>query len=287
MAGNVFKFRTGKAEITVINIADAQLIPAETYVAPGEEELLASPEFRQPVPIAMQTFHIALPDLSAVVDPGRYDPGADPESVARGYVPPPDLLASLRTAGIDPEAVGHVVITHSHWDHLNGVTVERARQLVPLFPNARHYIGLGDWEAAQPLLGDPASLESRTLGVLHRRGLLDTVDGRLDLSSPDGVSIVPTPGETPGHQVVRLSSEGEVTYFLGDLIHLLLEVEHMGWTPNWATDREQKLRSREAIFEAAAGQGNRALLCAAHIAGAGRLRLHRPGYAWELAIPFA
>ena len=92
-----------------------------------------------------------------------------------------------------------------------------------------------------------------------------------------------------GHQVVRLVSDGEATYFLGDLIHLALEVEHMGWTPNWAADREQKLRSRRDIFEAAAGsgQGDRALLCPTHIAGAGRLRPYRFGYVWKVVIPYA
>ena len=69
------------------------------------------------------------------------------------------------------------------------------------------------------------SLVAQTLGVVARAGLLDVVDGPFDCGC--GVSLVPAPGETPGHQIVRVASEGQVCYALGDLFHHAVEVAHL------------------------------------------------------------
>lgn len=117
-------------------------------------------------------------------------------------------------------------------------------------------------------LADAESLEARTLGVLHAAGLLELAPGAHEREIVPGVRIVPAPGETPGHQVVRVESEGQVAYCLGDLFHSVEEVARPEWMAVWA-DRAAMAASRRALVDAALAED--ALLIAAHIPGAGRL----------------
>ncbi|MEO7001381.1 MAG: MBL fold metallo-hydrolase, partial [Ktedonobacterales bacterium] len=184
------------------------------------------------------------------------------------YTPPlaiPDQLASL---GVLPQDISHVVITHAHWDHYAGATTPVGDGYAPTFPQARYELGAADWRDAelQTALQDPSSLEARTLGVLQARGLLHLVEGRQSLA--EGIDILPAPGETPGHQIVRVQSEGETLYIVGDLFHSTVEVEHPDWMVTWA-DTEAMQATRRWLLQNALDE--HALLTAAHIATPGRI----------------
>jgi len=64
---------------------------------------------------------------TVVVDAG-VSPGLARERGLAGYVSPAEMLSRLE---VDADAVRHVILTHIHWDHADGVT---------LFPNATIYI---------------------------------------------------------------------------------------------------------------------------------------------------
>jgi glyoxylase-like metal-dependent hydrolase (beta-lactamase superfamily II) len=129
----------------------------------------------------------------------------------------------------------------------------------------------------QAELADPNSLESRTLGLLRRLGLLELVDADRDLF--DGARLIHAPGETPGHLILRVHSNGETAYCAGDLVHHPAEIER-GWVVNWA-DAEAKRRSRAALAESATAE--KALILTTHIPRAGRLRREGAGLAWDPA----
>jgi glyoxylase-like metal-dependent hydrolase (beta-lactamase superfamily II) len=221
--------------------------------------------------------YVRLPNLAVLVDAGAYEAEHDSSGRA-GYAPPPDLLESLARVGARAEEVDHVVITHAHGDHFNFLTRERAGRSEPTFPNAKVYLGRADWEAPtlQDALGNASSLESRAFGPLQRADRLVPVDGDRELD--DGVTILAAPGETPGHQILRVRSEGKTLYCVGDLWHHPIEVSHPTWTSPWS-DREVNVRSRHAIAEAALAEN--ALIVATHITGIGRLRRTATGAEWE------
>jgi glyoxylase-like metal-dependent hydrolase (beta-lactamase superfamily II) len=278
MGNDTHTLRVGSARVTVFNVGDLGVAPAEWFTkqrqewAPRYGNVL---ERRTQVPVYCA--HIAMGDLSLVVDAGRFDVTQDSSYFVPGYQPPPDLLTRLAEIGVRPEDVTHVVITHGHGDHYNGVTVERDGAYAPCFPNARHYIGRADWEReeAQTALRDPSSEVSHTLGVLHNAGLLELVEGNRDLGH--GVRITATPGETPGHQIVGVTSGGETLYCLGDLFHHPIEVENLAWMVDWATP-ETNLPSRQALIEDALAED--ALFVATHINEIGRLQRTPDGIAW-------
>jgi len=127
--------------------------------------------------------HIAAPGMSLMVDASMFGVSAAEEMVSQDYVPPPGMLVQLAAAGVRPEDVRHVVITHAHWDHFNGTTLERDGHLEPAFANARYYLGRADWEhpEMQAALADAYSLEPTF---------------RTSQSAHFGISLCPT---NPGH----------------------------------------------------------------------------------------
>lgn len=239
-----------------------------------------APFFNQPLKTPFQCVHIRLPHASILVDASSYPLPDSPYAkfALPQYQPPPGLLAQLAGVGVKPEEVTHVVFTHWHWDHHSGATLERGDHYVPCFPNARHYLGRADWEseATQKALRDPNAIEGRTLAVLHQRGLLDLVEGNHELCS--GVRIIAAPGESPGHQIVRVHSERRTLYCLGDLYHHPVEVEQPAWSTRWA-DAKASLSSRQSLAETALTE--QALLIAAHISGVGRLHRTPSGVVWS------
>lgn len=272
----------GAATLTVVNAGDSLWTLAEELALP-EAERAAHLDLFAPRPFPSQCVHIALPapGASVLVDASVYDFPPDVAQVPPGYSPPPDLLAALAARGVAAEDVTHVVITHPHFDHINGLT-RRAEddpdRWIPCFPNARHYLGARDWEQPElhAVLADAGSLEARTLGVLHTAGLLELVSGECEIAP--GVRIVPAPGETPGHQLVRVESEGQIAYCLGDLFHSAEEVARPEWMAAWA-DRLAMAASRRALMDAAHAEN--ALLVAAHLPGAGRLAAASAGISWQ------
>lgn len=275
-------YQVGAATLTVVNVGDSLWTLAEELALPDAERA-AHPDLFAPRPFPSQCVHIALPALGAsvLVDASVYDFPPDVAQVPPGYTPPPGLLAALASRGIAAEDVTHVVITHPHFDHINGLTrpaEDDASRWIPCFPNARHYLGAADWEQPelQAALADAGSLEARTLGVLHTVGLLELVRGEREIAP--GVRVVLAPGETPGHQVVRVESEGMAAYCLGDLFHSVEEVARPEWMATWA-DRPAMAASRRTLISAA--QAENAVLVAAHIPGVGRLGASDAGISWR------
>jgi glyoxylase-like metal-dependent hydrolase (beta-lactamase superfamily II) len=233
---------------------DTRHVGDATVTAVSEGGLLWSPRF----PVSEAEWRHAMPEADAdgrvwlglnvvimrlgesliVVDPGMDDPDS----------------AWQRER---PEDVTHVAITHPHVDHYPGVVVERAGGLAPRFPRARHFLGQADWEG-NPRRGTPGSDLDR-LELIDHLGLLELVDGEREIAP--GVTIVPAPGESPGHCVVRLESAGEVFYVLGDIVHHACEIEHSDWSPPHA-DAGALVTARERIFPMIASE--RALLATAH-----------------------
>jgi glyoxylase-like metal-dependent hydrolase (beta-lactamase superfamily II) len=231
----------------------------------------------RPLALPIQCVLIQLPDRNLLVD--ACHPALVPLAfdVPPGSSPPPGLDVQLAARGLAPEDVSEVVITHPHDDHINGLTRIDVGSDLPTFPNARYYLSLADWEALQPELAEADSLAARTLGALHARGLLDLVEGTRELGG--GLTLLPSPGETPGHQILRLIRGDATLYCLGDLFHFQVEAEHQQHVVDWG-DAALKRRSRAELLPALCAQGS--ILATGHIPGFGRLRQTDGGtLAWE------
>jgi glyoxylase-like metal-dependent hydrolase (beta-lactamase superfamily II) len=277
MPAHLDQRRVGDALLTAIFDATDGWIPG--WQAPEPEWRRAMPEADADGTISFDTslFHVRLGDASLLVDLGH---GQAPERYMkerpdrRG----PPLVEALASIGVRPDEVTAVVITHAHGDHFYGATVG-SRGERPLFPNARHLIGRRDWDG-NPARDRAGSAEAVELGALDRLGQLEMVDG--DRSLAPGIDLLHAPGESPGHQVLRVRSGGQSFYCLGDLFHHPAEVERLDLLPA-ARDSEAMRASRQRFVAAAIEEG--ALLAFTHAAFPpwGRIVPTPSGQRWERA----
>jgi len=130
----------------------------------------------------------------------------------------PGLLASLARTGFRPEDIDFVINTHLHFDHCGGNTLRNEKgELLPTFPRARYIIQRGEWDwARQPNEREKSSYLKENFLPLEGFGLLDLVDGNTLVT--EGVEVVLSPGHTPRHQSVKVSSQGRTLFYLGDLV---------------------------------------------------------------------
>ncbi|MDG7026084.1 MAG: MBL fold metallo-hydrolase [Nitrososphaerota archaeon] len=259
-------FRIGDARVTSFDVGDLSLRLDEVFGPSSvNARYFGGRDLTVPEAFPTKSFFVASGPLMVVVDPSDYGRLLSPDhfKTRAGYVSPPPLEVQLAAAGVAPESVTHVVVTHLHFDHYAGVTKGGA----PAFPSARYIIPAKDWatpEVAEARKRGDADV-AQTLGVVEAAGKLEPLDGPLGLGG--GLTVEPYPGETPGHQVVGVRSGSESCYLVGDLYHLAEEVEHPELAAAWA-DAGALAASRRRFSERAAAE--RALVIPGHLP-AGRI----------------
>ena len=147
------------------------------------------------------------------------------EKMIRNYViSTRGLRAALEHTGIDPDAVTDAAATHLHFDHASGFCYRDAGgEIKVALPRAIHHIQRRQWEAAlNSNEKDRASFFPEYLLPIERSGLLRLADGIVEIYP--GVTLIPTDGHTPGHQVILVSTPGGSVLYCGDLIPLASHV---------------------------------------------------------------
>ncbi len=161
----------------------------------------------------------------------------------------PTILESLKRLDLGPDDIHLVINTHLHFDHAGGNTIRDDHgHIGPTFPKARYVIQQGEFEdAACANERTRASYRSENFAPIDHINQWEFLHGDTELVP--GVTTVVTAGHTRYHQSVKIESEGQIAFFLGDLIptvsHLLLPYI-MGYdlfpiqtleTKRWVLDR--------------------------------------------------
>lgn len=274
--------RIGNATITIINDGDVT-VPMAAVFHPDEvawlraEGLSADDEL---IETSQLVIHIALGEESIIIDPAFDDPGTpwDREFATRWprVRRTPGLAAGLKAIGVDPDEVTEVIVTHAHEDHFAGVLQDVGDCLQARFPNARHLIGRADW-TDNPQREQPDDALAARLGPIASLGLITAVDGEYEVAP--GITILPAPGESPGHLIVRVASGGETFFALGDLFHHFGDVINPAWYSPW-NDPAVILASRQQ-FLADVSPNDTVVYTHAAFPGWGRIVRDGEGYRWE------
>jgi glyoxylase-like metal-dependent hydrolase (beta-lactamase superfamily II) len=64
-----------------------------------------------------------------------------------------------------------------------------------------------------------------------------------------GITLVPSPGHTPGHVSVLLESEGEKGLVSGDFIHHPVQLTHSEWSSIFDAAPDVSIKTRQAMFK--------------------------------------
>jgi glyoxylase-like metal-dependent hydrolase (beta-lactamase superfamily II) len=158
------------------------------------------------------------------------------------------FLERLTDAGHPPESVDRVLCTHLHVDHVGWNTRLENGRWVPTFPNARYLFGRQEWEHWKAA---DAARRSEHLGdsvwPIVDLGLHDLVESDHRVTSE--VWLEPSPGHTPGHCSVHISSRGEEAVITGDLMHHPVQCAHPEWPCRADSDPAQAQATRRSFLE--------------------------------------
>ena len=171
------------------------------------------------------------------------------------------LLRELAAAGIDPDDVTDVVISHAHGDHIGWSTIEEEHSRRPTFRNARYWMSAAEFRHwMQPERYDAVAAVRTHLPTLQAAGQLELPEGEAEVAP--GVRLVPTPGHTPGHRSVLITDGPEVALFTGDISHHPLHYEKPNWGSQFDSDSDEAYRTRLRVLQQAAA--DRILLVSYH-----------------------
>lgn len=232
--------------VTVLPVQDTPISGSRSYMFPqiGEEQWEPWRCYFNPrgnLRMNIGTFVVRSEGKTVLVDTGLGDKPRE------GY-PRGNLLANLAAAGVRPEDVDLVVITHLHIDHVGWNTVRRDDAWVPTFPRARYLITRAEWDYfSQP--ERTASLEYMRDSVLPLEGTgqLDLVDQEHRVTGE--LTLVPAPGHTPAHVCVAIISGAERAVIIGDLAHHPVQLTETTWSTVMDLDPKMAADTRARMVE--------------------------------------
>jgi glyoxylase-like metal-dependent hydrolase (beta-lactamase superfamily II) len=188
------------------------------------------------------------------------------------------FLNDLEQAGCPRESIDTVVCTHLHVDHVGWNTMQKNGKWIPTFPNAKYLIGGTEWDffsrTEEPFLKDPVEDSVRPIMA---EGMAELVDEKRRIS--DEIWLESTPGHTPGHFAIRISSKGQDAVITGDLVHHPIQCKYPEWDDVADSDGAQAKKTRREFFSRYADSN--VLVFGTHFGGTSAGKFVKKGDAFE------
>jgi glyoxylase-like metal-dependent hydrolase (beta-lactamase superfamily II) len=148
------------------------------------------------------------------------------------------IVAALADAGVTPDQIDTVVLTHMHGDHICGLMGEAG----PTFANARYVTGAAEhnhWSGA-----NNEGFQKNVVPLNDRMTFID--DGG---AVAPGVTAMLTAGHTPGHMGYMIESDGNQLMLIGDVAnHPIWSVQNPDWEVRFDADKAAAAATRRRVF---------------------------------------
>jgi glyoxylase-like metal-dependent hydrolase (beta-lactamase superfamily II) len=194
------------------------------------------------------------------------------------------FLDDLRVAGFPQEQITDVLCTHLHFDHVGWNTQKVNGKWVPTFPKARYFFGRTEW-AHWKHLRDTGGYHhmdhlADSIDPVMEAGLVEFIDA--DFKLTDEVSLLPTPGHTPGHVSVLIQSRGKSAVITGDMMHNPIQIAIPATPARFDMDGPQAARTRCEFVDRF--NNSDTLVIGSHFAEPSAGHIVSDGKAWKLKV---
>ena len=180
------------------------------------------------------------------------------------------LPASLAAAGVQPDQITDILISHSHGDHVIGL-VNATGGLT--FANATIRMAAAEWEFMKT--------------NADMKALVEAITPRVETFQPGAAALTPSissvaiNGHTPGHMGYEIRSGSDSLLYIGDTLHhSVISVQRPEWQIAFDTDAPTATASREALLDRAAAGNLRIYAVHFPYPGLGRIQRKDDGFVW-------
>lgn len=197
------------------------------------------------------------------------------------------LTANLAAAGIRPEDVTTVIISHFHSDHIAGL---RRQDGAPAFPNAEIAAPQPEWDFWMDDANMAAAPESQKGGfALARRIFGESIgDVRRFAWGEEilpGLTSVKAGGHTPGMSAIEIASGGEALLFAADVTNNpVIFARNPHWRLMFDMDPEEAIVTRRRLLDRAAADRLRLFFFHAPFPASGYVVKSGDGYEYIPAV---
>lgn len=184
------------------------------------------------------------------------------------------LLASVKAAGLSPDAVTDVVITHSHFDHVGGL-LDADGKLA--FPKATIRMAAAEWEWMKT---QPNAAE-----------LVKAIDGHVTPFTPGkpiapGITPIALDGHTPGHAGYEIVSGKMRLLDIGDMAHSsVISLAKPDWKMGFDKDAALANATRRATLARLAKDQEWVFAPHFPFPGVGHVAVEGDGFVWKPGTP--
>lgn len=161
-----------------------------------------------------------------------------------------NLLNSIKAAGIAPDMIDVVVLTHFHPDHIGGLMAGET----PVFPNARYVAGETEynfWTSKKNADSSDKNMQERVKLVNDKvKPLAEKMTFIKDGGDViTGITAIDTSGHTPGHLAFNIESNGQRLVLWADACnHYVASLQKPEWHVIFDMDKAAAIASRKKIL---------------------------------------
>jgi len=182
------------------------------------------------------------------------------------------LPESMGAAGLSPDDVTLVVLTHTHGDHVLGLLTTAGE---PMFPGATYVISSPELAFWRGRMNDD---QQPILDMMEARGLRVIAPDEAILPWLRAIHI---PGHTPGQMALEMTSGDASFVHMADLLHATVQFAHPGWSPKFDADTNLSVPTRREMLARAADENRQVMFYHLPFPGIGRVRRAGDTFAWE------
>jgi glyoxylase-like metal-dependent hydrolase (beta-lactamase superfamily II) len=248
------RWNIGKVRIT--KIVELETVGSTRFILPlaTNEEIrklpwlipaFATDEGR--LKMSIHSLVVETPSRRIVVDTGLGNDKQD-RSVPTWNNRNTPFLETMTEAGFAPDSINTVLCTHLHVDHVGWNTRLVSGEWVPTFANARYVFGKTEYEhwRDHSIEPDRAAVFNDSVKPIITAGRADLVAS--DARVSDEITLIPTPGHSPGHMSILIQSDGETGLLTGDVAHHPCQMLHLDWSSTADSDPAQSAVTRRELF---------------------------------------
>jgi len=186
-----------------------------------------------------------------------------------------ELPVNLEAAGIAPESITLIVISHAHVDHVLGLPDDGGNAI---FPNARYVISKEEWAFWGERLKTDWADQQPIADMMQAKGLRLI---NMDETILPGLTAVPIPGHTPGQIALLFESEGEKLLHTADLLHSPMQFPHPEWSAKFDADTRVSVPTRKNMLAHAADENLLTLFYHLAFPGLGYVKRRDNAFIWQ------